>query len=93
MSEQLQETFDRAVEEGEYRINRGWQSLLATGAVGGLDVAMGVLAPSLAAAWAALGNMIGGVGLVTVLRLFQVTGEDSDSPNRGRARGRRRSRR
>src|SRR3954467_5804785 len=44
MSQELQQTFDRAVEEGEYRINRGWQSLLATGAVGGLDVAMGVLA-------------------------------------------------
>jgi formate/nitrite transporter FocA (FNT family) len=44
------------------------------------------------AAWAALGNMIGGIGLVTVLRLVQVTGEDSNSPNRGRAR-RRRSRR
>src|SRR3954453_22638691 len=44
------------------------------------------------AAWAALGNMIGGIGLVTVLRLVQVTGEDSSSPNRGRSR-RRRSRR
>src|SRR4051812_9131607 len=44
MSEELQDTFDRTVEEGEYRINRSWQSLLATGAVGGLDVAMGVLA-------------------------------------------------
>ena len=45
------------------------------------------------AAWAALGNMIGGIGLVTVLRLVQVTGEDSSSPNRGRGRGRGRSRR
>jgi len=44
------------------------------------------------AAWAALGNMVGGIGLVTVLRLVQVTGEDSNSPNRGRGR-RRRSRR
>jgi len=44
------------------------------------------------AAWAALGNMVGGIGLVTVLRLVQVTGEDSSSPNRGRGR-RRRSRR
>jgi len=44
------------------------------------------------AAWAAFGNMVGGIGLVTVLRLVQVTGEDSSSPNRGRAR-RRRSRR
>ncbi len=44
MSQQLQETFDRTVDEGDYRINRSWQSLLATGAVGGLDVAMGVFA-------------------------------------------------
>ncbi|MBV8160765.1 MAG: formate/nitrite transporter family protein [Acidimicrobiia bacterium] len=44
MSAQLQETFDRTVEEGVYRINRGTQSLLATGTVGGLDVAMGVFA-------------------------------------------------
>jgi len=44
MSQELQQTFDRTVEEGTYRINRSWQSLLATGAVGGLDVAMGVFA-------------------------------------------------
>src|SRR3954447_187655 len=44
MSEELQETFDRTVEEGVYRIERSTQSLLATGMVGGLDVAMGVFA-------------------------------------------------
>jgi formate/nitrite transporter FocA (FNT family) len=44
MSNELQQTFDRTVEEGTYRINRSWQSLLATGAVGGLDVGMGVFA-------------------------------------------------
>ena len=44
MSAQLQETFDRTVEEGVYRIERSTQSLLATGLVGGLDVAMGVFA-------------------------------------------------
>src|SRR5438270_6882070 len=44
MSQELQQTFDRTVEEGTYRINRSWQSLLATGAVGGLDVGMGVFA-------------------------------------------------
>src|SRR5207248_6682937 len=42
MSQELQQTFDRTVEEGVYRIERGTQSLLATGLVGGLDVAMGV---------------------------------------------------
>src|SRR5436309_882234 len=40
MSEELQETFDRTVEEGVYRINRSTQSLLATGLVGGLAVAV-----------------------------------------------------
>src|SRR5437763_13696415 len=44
MSQELQQTFDRTVDEGTYRINRSWQSLLATGTVGGLDVAMGVFA-------------------------------------------------
>ena len=41
------------------------------------------------AAWAALGNVVGGIGLVTILRLVQVTGEDSNSSNRGRRRSRR----
>ena len=41
------------------------------------------------AAWAALGNTIGGIGLVTILRLVQVSGEDSESRNRGRSRRRR----
>jgi len=44
VSQELQETFDRTVEEGVYRVNRSTQSLLATGLVGGLDVAMGVFA-------------------------------------------------
>src|SRR5437868_9344503 len=44
MSQELQQTFDRTVDEGVYRINRSTQSLLATGLVGGLDVAMGVFA-------------------------------------------------
>src|SRR5436305_12977802 len=44
MSQELQQTFDRTVDEGVYRIERSTQSLLATGLVGGLDVAMGVFA-------------------------------------------------
>ena len=44
VSQELQETFDRTVDEGVYRIERSTQSLLATGLVGGLDVAMGVVA-------------------------------------------------
>ena len=30
MSQELQQTFDRTVDEGTYRINRSWQNLLAT---------------------------------------------------------------
>jgi len=38
----LQPVFERTVAEGEYRLHRTWPGLLATGAVGGLDVGMGV---------------------------------------------------
>lgn len=40
----LEETFERSVIEGERRLGRSWPSLIATGTVGGLDVATGVLA-------------------------------------------------
>ncbi len=38
------DSLDRIVDEGTPRLHRGWPALLATGAVGGLDVATGVLA-------------------------------------------------
>ena len=38
------ESLERIVEEGGPRLHRSWSALLATGAVGGLDVATGVLA-------------------------------------------------
>lgn len=40
----LASTFDRTVEEGHRRLSRTWPGLLATGAVGGIDVGVGVLA-------------------------------------------------
>lgn len=40
----LRSTFHRSVDEGVVRTNRTWQSLLATGMVGGMDVSIGVLA-------------------------------------------------
>src|SRR4051794_7535389 len=40
----LQSTFERTVSEGEFRLHRTWPGLFATGAVGGLDVGMGVFA-------------------------------------------------
>lgn len=40
----LAEAFERTVAEGQRRLERSWSSLFATGIVGGLDVATGVLA-------------------------------------------------
>lgn len=37
-------TFDRSVDDGEERLERGWPQLLATGAVGGADISFGVFA-------------------------------------------------
>jgi formate/nitrite transporter FocA (FNT family) len=40
----LADTLARAIDEGERRLDRTWPVLLATGAVGGIDVGIGVLA-------------------------------------------------
>ncbi|MGC9666727.1 formate/nitrite transporter family protein [Planosporangium sp. 12N6] len=40
----VERSLDRIVEEGQPRLHRGWPALLATGTLGGLDVATGVLA-------------------------------------------------
>jgi formate-nitrite transporter family protein len=40
----VEDTFERTVQEGESRMNRGWSALIATGLVGGIDVATGVMA-------------------------------------------------
>jgi formate/nitrite transporter FocA (FNT family) len=39
----LQSTFESTIREGEQRLTRSWSALLATGALGGIDVSMGVL--------------------------------------------------
>jgi formate/nitrite transporter FocA (FNT family) len=44
MSQALESTFERTVDEGFVRLTRTWPSLVATGVVGGIDVGMGVLA-------------------------------------------------
>jgi formate/nitrite transporter FocA (FNT family) len=44
ISEELESQFERSVEEGEHRLGRTWPALLATGAVGGVDISIGVLA-------------------------------------------------
>jgi len=42
-TDELTETFQRTVDEGEHRLTRSWPGLLSTGVVGGLDVGVGVL--------------------------------------------------
>jgi formate/nitrite transporter FocA (FNT family) len=44
MTYTVPDVFDRTVAEGERRLNRRWPELLATGAMGGIDVSVGVLA-------------------------------------------------
>lgn len=44
MTDQVELTFERTVDDGEQRLKRGWPELLATGAVGGVDISVGVLA-------------------------------------------------
>lgn len=40
----LRTTFRHSVDEGVARLNRTWPDLLATGAIGGIDVSLGILA-------------------------------------------------
>src|SRR4051795_1034953 len=42
--QEVEDTLQRTVEEGKRRLNRNWAPLLATGLVGGIDVATGVMA-------------------------------------------------
>lgn len=44
MEEALEQAFDRTVAEGEQRLGRRWYALLATGLLGGTEIALGVLA-------------------------------------------------
>jgi formate/nitrite transporter FocA (FNT family) len=44
VDEALRDAFSRTIDEGRRRLGRTWPSLLATGAVGGLDVGAGVFA-------------------------------------------------
>lgn len=44
MDDQTQAAYERSVVEGETRLTRSWPALVATGAVGGIDVSIGVLA-------------------------------------------------
>jgi formate/nitrite transporter FocA (FNT family) len=44
VSLELTSTFEASVDRGRERLNRSWPGLLATGAVGGIDVSIGLLA-------------------------------------------------
>ncbi|MGH9183200.1 MAG: formate/nitrite transporter family protein [Acidimicrobiales bacterium] len=44
MSERVESHFEASVDEGTVRLRRRWTAMLATGAVGGIDVGVGVLA-------------------------------------------------
>ena len=44
MAEEVSSAFQRTIDEGEQRLKRSWPALLATGAVGGIDVGVGVFA-------------------------------------------------
>ena len=44
MEDALEVSFDRQVDEGAQRLGRSWREILVTGAVGGIEVSIGVLA-------------------------------------------------
>lgn len=44
IEDRLEEAFERIVHEGVQRLERGWDAMVATGLVAGLEVGMGVLA-------------------------------------------------
>jgi formate-nitrite transporter family protein len=44
VEQELEQAFDRTLAEGEQRLSRSWYALLATGLLGGTEIALGVLA-------------------------------------------------
>lgn len=44
MEDELEQAFDRQVEQGVQRLSRSWREILATGFVAGTDIAFGVIA-------------------------------------------------
>jgi formate/nitrite transporter FocA (FNT family) len=68
--EEVRSAYERSVEEGERRLARTWPSLLATGAVGGVDISLGVLALLLveeATHDPLLGGLAFGIGFVALV--------------------------
>ena len=69
MAEAVMSQFQRSVEEGERRLGRSWPALFATGAVGGIDIGVGILGLLLveeATGSALLGGLAFGIGFVAL---------------------------
>ena len=69
MSAELEDAFDRTVEEGAERLHRRWPALLATGVAGGVDLGVGVVALLVvrhATGSALLGALAFGIGFVAL---------------------------
>lgn len=69
MTQEVASTFRRSVQQGEERLGRTWPALLATGAVGGLDVGVGVFALFLVEAATGntlLGALAFGIGFIAL---------------------------
>jgi len=69
MTEELAATFRRSARQGEERLGRSWPSLFATGAVGGIDVGIGVFALLLvehATGSTLLGALAFGIGFIAL---------------------------
>lgn len=67
--EGVEGAFERSIDEGERRLRRSWPDLLATGAVGGLDVGVGVFALLLVFEGTGnelLGSLAFGIGFVAL---------------------------
>lgn len=67
--QELLETFQRTVADGEYRLSRSWRNLLATGLMGGINVGLGILAFLLVKAETGsvlLGALAFGIGFIAL---------------------------
>ena len=68
--ESVQHTFAGAVTEGDTRLNRSWLAVLATGAVGGVDLGIGVMAMLVvreATGSAMLGGLAFSIGFIALV--------------------------
>lgn len=69
MAHDVASAFQRSVEEGERRLGRSWSALFATGAVGGIDIGVGILGLLLveqATGSALLGGLAFGIGFIAL---------------------------